>query len=170
MASIIHSKIGREFAISTNQIDLFMGERFGLKYTDKDGKEKTPVIIHRAPLGSHERFIGFLIEHFGGAFPTWLSPVQIKVLPISEKHLDYANKIFCELKEEGIRVELDERAETLGNKIRNAQNEKVPYMLIVGDKEIEANEVSVRNRAGESKNHKLSEFVDYIKKEVENKK
>ncbi len=167
---VIHSKIGREFAISTNQIDLFMGERFGLKYTDKDGKEKTPVIIHRAPLGSHERFIGFLIEHFGGAFPTWLSPVQVKILPISEKHLDYANKIFNELKEVGIRVELDERAETLGNKIRNAQNEKVPYMIIVGDKEIESNEVSVRNRAGESKNYKLSEFMEIIEKEIEDKK
>lgn len=166
---IIHSKIGRQFAISTNQIDLFMGERFGLKYTDKDGKEKTPVIIHRAPLGSHERFIGFLIEHFGGAFPTWLSPVQVKVLPISEKHLDYANKVVSNLKESGIRVELDERAETLGNKIRNAQNEKVPYMLITGDKEIENNEVSVRNRTGESKNYKLSEFTEIVKKEIENK-
>ncbi len=166
---IIHSKIGREFAISTNQIDLFMGERFGLKYTDKDGKEKTPVIIHRAPLGSHERFIGFLIEHYGGVFPTWLSPVQVKVLPISEKHLDYANKVTNELKESGIRVELDDRAETLGNKIRNAQNEKVPYMLIMGDKEIENNEVSVRNRSGESKNYKLSEFTETIVEEIENK-
>src|SRR3989344_8152244 len=90
---IIHSRIGREFAISTNQIDLYMGDRFELKYTDKDGTEKTPVIIHRAPLGSHERFIGFLIEHFGGSFPTWLSPVQVKVLPISEKHMDYAKTI-----------------------------------------------------------------------------
>lgn len=167
---IIHSKIGREFAISTNQIDLFMGERFGLKYTDKDGKEKTPVIIHRAPLGSHERFIGFLIEHFGGSFPTWLAPVQVKVLPISEKHLDYANEVLKELKANGIRVELDERAETLGNKIRNAQNEKVPYMLIMGDKEIENNEISVRNRAGESKSYKLSEFMEIIKKEIEDKK
>lgn len=167
---IIHSKIGRQFAISTNQIDLFMGERFGLKYTDKDGKEKTPVIIHRAPLGSHERFIGFLIEHFGGAFPTWLSPVQVKVLPISEKHLDYANKVFNDLKESGIRVELDDRAETLGNKIRTAQNEKVPYMLIMGDKEIENNKVSVRNRAGESKSYKLSEFIEDIVAEVSNYK
>ncbi len=164
---IIHSKIGREFAISTNQIDLFMGERFGLKYTDKDGKEKTPVIIHRAPLGSHERFIGFLIEHFGGAFPTWLSPVQVKVLPISEKHLDYANKIVNELKQSGIRVELDERAETLGNKIRNATNEKVPYMLILGDKEIENNEVSVRNRAGENSSMQITKFIGIITLEIE---
>jgi len=166
---IIHSKIGREFAISTNQIDLYMGDRFGLKYTDKDGTEKTPVIIHRAPLGSHERFIGFLIEHFGGAFPTWLSPVQVKILPIAERHLEYASKIFKELKEKGIRVGLDERSETLGNKIRNAQNEKVPYMLILGDKEIENNEVSVRNRAGENSTSNLSEFVEKILKEIEEK-
>lgn len=164
---IIHSKIGREFAISTNQIDLFMGDRFGLKYTDKDGKEKTPVIIHRAPLGSHERFIGFLIEHFGGAFPTWLSPVQVKILPISEKHLDYANEVLKNLKEAGIRVELDERSETLGNKIRNAQNEKVPYMLVLGDKEIENKEVSVRNRAGENSTMQLSNFIGIIKDEIE---
>ncbi len=164
---IIHSKIGREFAISTNQIDLFMGDRFGLKYTDKDGKEKTPVIIHRAPLGSHERFIGFLIEHFGGAFPTWLSPVQVKILPISEKHLEYANEVLKNLKEAGIRVELDERSETLGNKIRNAQNEKVPYMLVLGDKEIENKEVSVRNRAGENSTMQILKFIGIIKDEIE---
>ena len=164
---IIHSKIGREFAISTNQIDLYMGERFGLKYTDKDGIEKTPVIIHRAPLGSHERFIGFLIEHFGGAFPTWLSPVQVKILPISEKHADYANEIVKELRVHGLRVELDERSETLGNKIRNAQNEKVPYMLIMGDKEIEENSISIRNRSGENSTMQLSKFIDIIKNEIE---
>jgi threonyl-tRNA synthetase len=164
---VIHSKIGRSFAISTNQIDLFMGERFGLKYMDKDGVEKTPVIIHRAPLGSHERFIGFLIEHFGGAFPTWLSPVQVKILPISEKHMDYANKVFKELKDNNVRVEIDERAETLGNKIRNAQNEKVPYMLVLGDKEIDSNEVAVRNRAGENSTMQLSKFIDIITLEIE---
>lgn len=164
---IIHSKIGREFAISTNQIDLFMGDRFGLKYTDKDGKEKTPVIIHRAPLGSHERFIGFLIEHYGGAFPTWISPVQVKVLPISEKHLDYANEVVKELKENGIRIELDEKAETLGNKIRNAQNEKVPYMLILGDKEIEEKTISVRKRDGSNLSMQITKFIGIIKDEIE---
>lgn len=164
---IIHSKIGREFAISTNQIDLYMGDRFKLKYTDKDGKEKTPVIIHRAPLGSHERFIGFLIEHFGGAFPTWLSPVQIKVLPISEKHLDYANELVNELRVNGLRVELDERSETLGNKIRNAQNEKVPYMLIVGDKEVQDKSISIRNSAGENSTMQILKFIGIIKNEIE---
>ena len=166
---IIHSKIGREFAISTNQIDLFMGERFGLKYTNTDGKEKTPVIIHRAPLGSHERFIGFLIEHFGGAFPTWLSPVQIKILPISEKHLEYAKTVADSLRSSAVRVELDERSETLGNKIRNAQNEKVPYMIVIGDKEIENNKISVRNRAGESSTVEISKFVKNIQKEINSK-
>ncbi len=164
---VIHSKIGRSFAISTNQIDLFMGERFGLKYTDKDGKEKTPVIIHRAPLGSHERFIGFLIEHFGGAFPTWLSPVQVKVLPISEKHLDYAKKVADSLRSVAIRVEVDERNETLGNKIRNAQNEKVPYMIVLGDREQETGNISVRNRAGENLTSDLSKFIENIKTEIE---
>ena len=166
---IIHSKIGREFAISTNQIDLFMGERFGLKYTNTDGKEKTPVIIHRAPLGSNERFIGFLIEHFGGAFPTWLSPVQIKILPISEKHLEYAKTVADSLRSSAVRVELDERSETLGNKIRNAQNEKVPYMIVIGDKEIENNKISVRNRAGESSTVEISKFVKNIQKEINSK-
>lgn len=166
---IIHSKIGREFAISTNQIDLFMGERFGLKYTDKDGAEKTPIIIHRAPLGSHERFIGFLIEHFGGAFPTWLSPVQVKILPISEKHLEYAKTIADSLRSLAIRTELDERAETLGAKIRDTQNEKVPYMIIVGDKEIENKEISVRNRSAENSTMQLSKFIDNIKAEIDNK-
>src|SRR3990167_6186315 len=146
---IIKSSTGREFGISTNKIDLFMGDRFGLKYVDKDGSEKTPVIIHRAPLGSHERFIGFLIEHFGGNFPTCLTPIQVKVLPITEKHLDYAKKVVQELRDAGIRVELDDRNERLQAKIRDAQLEKVAYMFIVGDKEIEAKAVAVRKRNGE---------------------
>lgn len=165
---VIHSKIGREFAISTNQIDLYMGERFGLKYIDSSGKEQTPVIIHRAPLGSHERFIGFLIEHFGGNFPTWLSPLQVKVLPISDKHLTYAKEITNSLKDVGIRVELDEKAETLGAKIRNAQSQRVPYMLIVGDKEVESKTVSIRTRSGENKDSmQISKFIDIIKDEIE---
>ncbi|MDZ7587048.1 MAG: threonine--tRNA ligase, partial [Patescibacteria group bacterium] len=145
---IITSSIGREFAISTNQIDLFMGERFGLKYTDSNGSEKTPVIIHRAPLGSHERFIGFLIEHFAGNFPTWLTPVQVKILPISAKQNNYAQKIFDQLKENNIRAELDDRAESLGTKIRSAQMEKVSYMLILGKQEQQSKTLAVRNRAG----------------------
>src|SRR3989344_5137245 len=129
----IYSSIGRAFTASTNQLDLFMGKRFGLEYTDKDGKIKTPAIIHRAPLGTHERFVGFLFDHYGGAFPTWLSPVQVKILPISEKHIEYANGIFTTLKDAGIRVELDDSNESLGKKVRNAKVEKVPYMLVLGD-------------------------------------
>jgi threonyl-tRNA synthetase len=124
-------------------------ERFGLKYIDKDGSEKTPVMIHRAPLGSLERFLGILIENFAGNFPTWLTPVQVKILPIAERHLDYAKKVLEELKNNGIRVELDDRSETLGNKIRNAQGEKVNYMLIIGDKEVENGTVTERARSGE---------------------
>ena len=164
---IIASSIGREFAISTNQIDLFMGERFQLKYTDSDGKEKTPVIIHRAPLGSHERFIAFLIEHFAGNFPTWLTPVQVKILPISDKQNNYAQKILEELKTNNIRVELDDRSESLGAKIRQAQLEKVSYMLIVGDKEEKNKKVAVRQRSkGDLGTMDINEFIGKITQEI----
>jgi len=146
---------------------LFSSNSFAQKKPSKRVIKKEEKADSRVIYGSLERFIGVLIEHFGGAFPTWISPVQVKILPISEKHADYANKVFNELKEKGIRVELDERAETLGNKIRNAQNEKVPYMLIVGDKEIENNEVSVRNRLGENSTMQLSKFIDIITLEIE---
>ncbi|MBU2543554.1 threonine--tRNA ligase [Patescibacteria group bacterium] len=164
---VVRSSIGREFALSTNQIDLYMGDRFGLKYVDQDGLEKTPVIIHRAPLGSHERFIGFLIEHFGGKFPLWLSPVQVKILPISQAHHEYAQKFAKELQEKGIRVELDDRSETLSAKIRNAQMEKVPYMAVVGDRELENNSLAVRVRDGQKQEvMKVAEFVSKLQKEI----
>ncbi len=167
---IIKSSIGREFGISTNQIDLFMGDRFNLKYVDHDGSEKTPVIIHRAPLGSHERFIGFLIEHFGGNFPTWLNPVQVKVLPITERNLDYAGKIAKELEKEHIRVEIDLRNETLGGKIRDAQLEKVSYMIIVGDRDEKEGKISIRRRNGVDLGSKeLEDFMKDIKKEIDSK-
>ncbi|MEK7112863.1 MAG: threonine--tRNA ligase, partial [Patescibacteria group bacterium] len=167
---VIHSSIGREFGISTNQIDLYMGERFKLTYTDKDGKEKTPVIIHRAPLGSHERFVGFLIEHFAGAFPVWLSPVQVKILPITERNLTYARKVSEKLSQEDIRVEVDERNETLQAKIRDAQLAKIPYMLIIGDKEEKEGSVSKRDRSGkDSGPQKLEKFMVEIKKEIAEK-
>ncbi|MEK7112261.1 MAG: threonine--tRNA ligase [Patescibacteria group bacterium] len=167
---VIHSSIGREFGISTNQIDLFMGERFRLKYTDNDGKEKTPVIIHRAPLGSHERFIGFLIEHYAGNFPVWLSPVQVKVLPITERNLAYAKAVAEKLGEEGLRVEVDERNETLQAKIRDSQLKKVSYMLIVGDKEAKTKTVSERGRSGKDyRPVELEKFISGIKKEIDEK-
>ena len=145
----IRSSIGREFAISTNQLDLFMPQRFNLEYTDKDGSKKLCVVIHRAPLGSHERFIGFLIEHFGGAFPVWLSPVQVQIIPISEKQIDYAIKLQNMFIERNLRAEVDDRSETIQAKIRDAQLQKIPYMLVVGDREVQNNEVSVRLRTGE---------------------
>lgn len=171
---LIKDALGREWQCGTVQIDFMLPERFNLKYIDSDGKEKTPVMVHRAPLGSIERFVGILIEHYAGAFPTWLSPVQVKVLPISEKHLDYANKVVDELKKNNIRVELDERAETLGNKIRNAQNEKVPYMIIVGDNEMnepsgEAIAVRLRNQKDTDRTT-VSQFITGIAKEIEDKK
>lgn len=144
----IYSSIGRSFTASTNQLDLFMGKRFGLEYTDKEGNKKTPAIIHRAPLGTHERFIGFLIEHFAGAFPLWLSPVQVRVLPVSEKHTEYAAAVTKELSASGIRAELDE-SDSLGKRIRNVKMQKVPVFIVVGDQEVEAKNVTVENRAGE---------------------
>ena len=163
----IYSSIGRAFTASTNQLDLFMGKRFGLEYTDKDGKIKTPAIIHRAPLGTHERFVGFLIEHYGGAFPTWLSPVQVKILPISEKHLGYATKVFTSLKEANIRVELDDSNESLGKKVRNAKVEKVPYMLVLGDVEVEAKTVTVEHRErGKVGTQSVADFLSTLIEEI----
>jgi threonyl-tRNA synthetase len=158
----IKSAIGNEYGISTNQIDLFMPERFGLTYIDKNGEEKPVIVQHRAPLGSDERFIGFLIENFAGAFPVWLSPVQIVLVPIGEKHIDYAKKLQAQLKEKRLRVELDDHAETMQAKIRDAQVQKVPYMFILGDREVQTNQVSVRLRSGE--NYNGQEVTDVINK------
>lgn len=167
---IIKSSIGREFAISTNQIDLFMGKRFELAYTDEKGTKQTPVIIHRAPLGSHERFIGFLIEHYGGALPTWLNPVQVIVLPIADRHADYAKTVVATLKNKNIRTELDDRSETLGSRIRDAQKQKVSYMLIIGDNEIKNNTVTERGRSGKNFGEfPLDSFVADIRKEIDEK-
>lgn len=158
--------IGREWQISTIQLDLNMPGRFGLVYNDADGKEKTPVMIHRALIGSPDRFMGVLIEHFAGAFPLWLSPVQVKILPVSEKHLDYARGIFEELKNAGIRTELDDADESLGKKIRNAKTEKVPYLIVVGDKEVEANTITLENRKESEGSKKLPEVIERLKDEI----
>ena len=168
---IIHSSIGREFGISTNQIDLYMGKRFGLKYIDKDGKEQTPVIIHRAPLGSHERFVGFLIEHWGGAFPVWLSPVQVSILPVTEKNTSYSKNIASVLSEKDLRVEADESNDTLPAKIRRAQLTKIPYMLVVGDREEKSHMVAVRLRSGEDLGQMtLDKFQTRVEDKIEGKK
>ncbi len=145
----VWSAIGREFTLATNQVDFAVPKRFGLTYTTKDGKEETPLCIHRAPLGTHERFIGFLIEHYAGNFPTWLAPTQIKIIPVRENHNDYAQKIAKELKAIGVRVEIDITDEGMGKKIRAGKNMKIPYMLVIGDKEIESNELTLETRGKE---------------------
>ncbi|MCH7641191.1 threonine--tRNA ligase, partial [Patescibacteria group bacterium] len=166
----IRSSVGREFGISTNQLDLYMPRRFNLVYTDRDGSKKHCVVIHRAPLGSHERFIGFLIEHYGGAFPVWLSPVQVKVLPLTERNLKYARKITEKLTKEKIRTELDDRNETLPAKIRDAQLQKIPYMLIVGDKEEKSRKVAVRLRTEKDLGQmNYDKLVRVVKEKIESR-
>ena len=142
----VWSAIGKEFTLATNQVDFAIPAKFDLNYTDEKGSDNTPLCIHRAPLGTHERFIGFLIEHFGGNFPLWLAPVQVAVLPLSDKFLDYGNRVLKVLKESGIRVKLNDRADKIGSKIRQAELEKINVMLIVGEKEAENDSVSVRKR------------------------
>lgn len=167
----VWSSIGREFTIATNQVDFAVPERFGLTYTDSDGTEKTPIAIHRAPLGTHERFIGFLIEHYAGAFPTWLSPVQAVVVPISEKQADWTGEVHQQLKDAGIRVEINADNETLGKRIRESEKQKVPYVLVVGDKEIEANAVAVRQRGkGDLGQIKVQDFISTLKEEISERK
>jgi len=166
----VWSAIGKEFTLATNQVDFAQPERFGLTYTDKDGQQKTPICIHRAPLSTHERLIGFLIEHYAGAFPLWLSPIQVAVIPISEKHDDYAKKVEKELKDAGIRVEVKNENETLGKKIRGAEMQKIPYLLIVGDKEISANAVAVRERGkGDLGQMPINNFIDKIINKIQSK-
>ena len=154
--------------MGTVQVDFQLPLRFNLSYIDSDGEKKTPIMLHRALFGSFERFIGILTEHYAGAFPTWLSPVQVKILPIADAHKEYAEKVLEELDNNGIRAELDERQEKIGYKIREAQLQKIPYMLIIGDKEVEANAVGVRSRSdGDIGAMGLEDFISKIKKEVE---
>ena len=142
----VWSAIGKEFTLATNQVDFAVPSKFNLNYIDEDGESKTPLCIHRAPLGTHERFIGFLVEHFGGDFPLWLAPVQAVVLPLSDKFTDYAKLVVNSLKADGLRVKLNDRADKIGSKIRQAELEKINYMLIVGEKESFDGTVSIRKR------------------------
>jgi len=151
----IWSAIGREFTIATNQLDFAVPKRFGLTYIDKDGTEKTPICIHRAPLSTHERMIGFLIEHYAGAFPAWLAPEQVHILPVSDKHEKYAQEILEKIKKAHGRAELQDASETLGKRIRNAQTNKVPFSLIIGDEEVKNKNLTVR-KYGEEKDQKMS--------------
>jgi threonyl-tRNA synthetase len=146
----IEDILGRDWQMATVQADLTMlPERFQLEFVDSDGRPKRPVAIHRAILGSFERFIGILIEHFAGAFPTWLAPVQARVLPVSAKHVEYAGTVHRRLLDTGVRAELDDRSEKLGYKVREAQVQKVPYVLVVGEREAREGTASVRKRGGE---------------------
>jgi threonyl-tRNA synthetase len=165
----LHMKdsIGRSWQLGTVQLDYSMPERFGLEYTGADNEDHRPVMVHRALLGSFERFIGILIEHYAGEFPLWLSPVQAAVLPIADRHTDYANKVAEELRAASLRAEVDDRSESIGRKIRDAELQKAPYMLVVGDKEQEAGSVGVRrHREGDIGSMSVEEFGKLAAEEV----
>lgn len=167
----IKDSLGRDWQCGTIQLDFQMPERFDLNYIGQDGEKHRPVMLHRVVFGSIERFIGVLIEHYAGAFPTWLAPVQIKILTISDKQKEYADELVKQFMKEGIRAELDDREEKIGYKIREAQLQKIPYMLIIGEKEVEANAVGVRARKeGDIGQMPVKEFISKIKEEIEEKK
>lgn len=163
----VWSAIGREFTLATNQVDFNSGNRFKLSYTNQHNSPEVPLIIHRAPLGTHERFIGFLLEHYAGKFPVWLAPNQVTILPISDKFMDYANEILQKLKNKNFRAHIDDRNEKIGKKIRDTELARVPYMLVVGEKEMNDNTVSVRRQGkGDSGIKQLEDFIDALGEEV----
>jgi threonyl-tRNA synthetase len=163
----IWSAIGREFSLATNQVDFAQGRRFNLQFTNRENHPETPLIIHRAPLGTHERFIGFLLEHYAGKFPVWLAPLQVKILPITDKSLEYAQSLSVLLKNADIRVEVDDRSEKIGKKIRDTELSRVPYMLVVGEKEMNEQKVAVRRQGkGDLGVKGIEEFIAEIKKEI----
>lgn len=166
----IKNVFGKEDTLVTIQIDQMLAEKFGMEYVDKDGQKKNPYIIHRTSIGCYERTLALLIEKYAGAFPTWLSPVQVKFLPVADRHQDYCREVMSKLQASGVRCELDDRSEKTGFKIRSAQMEKVPYMIIVGDKDIEANTISVRSRKnGDEGATSVDEFLSRIVTEIATK-
>ena len=166
----IWSTIGREFTLATNQVDFNSGRKFKLEYTNKENQTDVPLIIHRAPLGTHERFIGFLLEHYAGKFPVWLSPLQVKILPISDKFMEYTNEVKAELRSAGIRVEIDDRSEKIGRKIREAELSRVPYMLVLGEKEMTEGKLSVRRQGkGDLGSQTIAEFIGTVVAEIKNR-
>ena len=165
----LEDSIGRTWQCGTIQLDFQLPQRFELDYVGDDGEKHRPIVIHRVIFGSIERFIGILTEHFAGKFPTWLSPVQVKILPISDKFMDYSEKVKNELLANGIRVEQDTRSEKIGYKIREARNERVPYIIIIGEKEEQEGNISLRSRAGDEGTVALSNFIERINKEIKNK-
>lgn len=166
----VKDAIGREWQLSTNQFDFNEPERFDLTYVGEDGQQHRPYMVHRALMGSMERFFGILIEHYSGAFPVWLSPVQAVAIPIADRHNAYAGEVVRTLKKEGIRAELDDSSDRMNAKIRNAQKQKIPYMLVIGDREMESGEVALRYRSGENPGSMpLEDFISTAKKEIEEK-
>jgi threonyl-tRNA synthetase len=163
----IWSAIGREFTLATNQVDFAQPRRFNLSFTNQHNESETPLIIHRAPLGTHERFIGFLLEHYAGKFPLWLAPLQVKILPISDKFLPYAKTVWQTLRKAGVRVEIDDRNEKIGKKIRDTELMKVPYMLVIGEKEVNEGKVSVRRQGkGDMGAVDVQELANSLKEEI----
>ncbi|MCY7410056.1 MAG: threonine--tRNA ligase, partial [Chitinophagales bacterium] len=159
----VWSIIGKEFTLATNQVDFAQPLSFGLTFQNKNNQPEVPIIIHRAPLGTHERFIGFLIEHYAGNFPVWLAPTQVAILPIADRHLDYANQLLAQLKKLRIRALLDESSEKIGKKIRDAEVSKTPYMIVIGDKEQQENKVSVRKHGeGDKGQMEAPEFINLL--------
>ena len=167
---IVRDVLKREWQLGTVQVDFLLPERFDLEYTGEDGQKHQPVMIHRAPFGSMERFTGILIEHFNGAFPLWLSPVQAIMIPIADRHVDYAKEVAADLSAAGLRVEVDDSGERMNKMIRNAQLQKIPYMLVVGDKEVEDSSVAVRTRENEDRGAMpLAEFKEQAFELIESK-
>jgi threonyl-tRNA synthetase len=167
----IFSAIGREFTLATNQVDFAQSRSFKLSFTNQHNEPEIPLIIHRAPLGTHERFIGFLLEHYAGKFPVWLAPLQVKILPISDKFMDYAHEVKAALRKHRVRVEIDERQEKIGKKIREAELARVPYMLVVGEKEATEKKLSIRRQGkGDVGQMGVEEFVLQIVDEIVNRK
>ncbi len=167
----IWSIIGREFTLATNQVDFAQGKRFNLSFTNKDNEPETPLIIHRAPLGTHERFIGFLLEHYAGKFPVWLAPLQAKILPISDKFMPYAQEVLAELRKAGVRAEIDDRNEKIGKKIRDTEMMKVPYMLVIGEKEATESQLSIRRQGkGDLGMMDKAAFISQIHQEIVERK
>ncbi|HMS64546.1 MAG TPA: threonine--tRNA ligase, partial [Ignavibacteria bacterium] len=161
---VVKDSLRRDWQLGTIQLDFSMPERFGLEYVGTDSKIHRPVMIHRAIFGSFERFVGVLTEHYSGYFPLWLTPVQVNVLPISDSHKEYAKKVYDELRKAGLRVKIDNRSEKVGYKIRESENRKIPYMIVLGDKEAEGNNISVREHLkGDIGKFELNEFIEKIK-------
>jgi threonyl-tRNA synthetase len=163
----VWSVIGKEFSLATNQVDFAQPARFDLKYTNKDGVDEVPLCIHRAPLSTHERMIGFLLEHYAGSFPVWLSPEQVRVVPITDLQNEYAGQIVAQLRADGIRASADTSAQRMNAKIRSAQLMKVPYMIVIGENEMNAGQVSLRVRDGSQQNNiPLAEFIARAKERI----